>query len=206
MPAKDKTLVPGIFQIKVALVGSDPEIWRRLLVPASITLAALHNVLQIAMGWDSSHLHEFRKGKQYYGMPNPDEVFFNVPRTIDDRKVRLDEVLLRVGSNFVYTYDMGDSWEHAIVLEKRLPADPSVKCPACLGGERACPPEDCGGVYGFYDLLEASRVPKHSRHEELLEWVGEEWDPDAFSPDDVNQRLHARRRRRPGPPPRLTSY
>lgn len=206
MPAKDKTLVPGIFQIKVALVGSDPEIWRRLLVPASITLAALHNVLQIAMGWDSSHLHEFRKGKQYYGMPNPDEVFFNVPRTIDDRKVRLDEVLLRVGSNFVYTYDMGDSWEHAIVLEKRLPADPNLTYPACLGGERACPPEDCGGVYGFYDLLEASRVPKHSRHEELLEWVGEEWVPDAFSPDDVNQRLHARRRRRPGPPPRLTSY
>ena len=195
MPAKDKTPIPEIFQIKVALLGSDPEIWRRLLVPASITLAALHNVLQIAMGWDSSHMHEFRKRKQYYGMPNPDERFFDLPPTIDDRKVRLDEVLLRVGSNFVYTYDMGDSWEHAIALEKRLPVDPNLTYPACLGGERACPPEDCGGIYGFYDLLDASRDPQHPRHGELLEWVGEEWDPDAFSPEDVNRRLHGRRRR-----------
>jgi hypothetical protein len=195
MPAKGKAPVDQIFQIKVTLLGSDPPIWRRLLVPASITLAALHNVLQIAMGWDSSHMHEFRKGKQFYGMPNPDERFFNVPRTIDDRKVQLDEVLLRVGSNFLYTYDMGDSWEHAIVLEKRLPVDPNLKYPACLGGELASPPEDCGGIYGFYDLLEASRNPEHPRHGELLEWVGEDWNPDAFSLDDVNQRLHGRRRR-----------
>jgi hypothetical protein len=195
MPAKGKAPVDQIFQIKVTLLGSDPPIWRRLLVPASITLAAFHNVLQIAMGWDSSHMHEFRKGKQFYGMPNPDERFFNVPRTIDDRKVQLDEVLLRVGSNFLYTYDMGDSWEHAIVLEKRLPVDPNLKYPACLGGELASPPEDCGGIYGFYDLLEASRNPEHPRHGELLEWVGEDWNPDAFSLDDVNQRLHGRRRR-----------
>lgn len=194
MPAKDETPVHEIFQLKVTLLGSDPEIWRRLLVPANITLAALHNVLLAAMGWDGSHMHEFRKGKQFYGMPNPDERFFNVPRTIDDRKVSLDDVLLRVGSHFVYTYDMGDSWEHGIVLEKRLPVDPDLKYPACLGGERACPPEDCGGIYGFYDLLEASRNPEHPRHLEQLEWVGEEWNPDAFSVDDVNRSLHGLRR------------
>ena len=195
MPAKNKTPVNEIFQLEVTLLGSDPPIWRRLLVPASLTLAALHSVLQIAMGWDSSHMHEFRKGKQFYGIPNPEERFFNVPRTIDDRKVRLADVLLRVGSNFVYTYDMGDSWEHAIVLEKRLPVDPNLKYPACLGGERACPPEDCGGIYGYYDLLEAIQDPEHPQHEEQLEWVGEEWNPDAFSLDDVNQWLHGRRRR-----------
>src|ERR1022692_714122 len=125
---------------------------------------------------DSWEHDEFRKGKQFWGRPNPEERFFDLPPTIDDRKVRLDEVLLRVRSSFVYTYDMGDSWEHAIVLEKRLP-------------------EDRGGIPGFYDLLEAGRNPEHPRHEELLEWVGEEWDPDAFSLDDVNQRLHGRRRR-----------
>jgi hypothetical protein len=195
MPAKHETPVTEIFQIKVTLLGSDPPIWRRLLVPANLMLAALHKLLQVAMGWDSSHLYEFRKGKQFWGRPNPEERFFDLPPTIDDRKVRLDEVLLRVRSSFVYTYDMGDSWEHAIVLEKRLPVDPNLKYPACLGGERACPPEDCGGIPGFYDLLEAGRNPEHPRHEELLEWVGEEWDPDAFSLDDVNQRLHGRRRR-----------
>jgi hypothetical protein len=195
MPAKKENPVREIFQIKVTLLGSDPEIWRRLLVPASITLDDFHHVLQIAMGWDNAHMHEFRKGKQIYGVPNPEERFFNMPRTIDDRKVRLDELLLRLGSNFVYAYDMGDSWEHAIVFEKRLPVDPNLKYPACLGGERACPPEDCGGIYGFYDLLEVVQDPEHERHEEMLEWVGEEWDPDAFSPEDVNRRLHGRRRR-----------
>lgn len=196
MPAKDETPpVREIFQIKVTLLGSDPEIWRRLLVPAGITLAALHNVLLVAMGWDGSHMHEFRKGKQFYGMPNPDERFFDLSRTINDRKVRLDEVLLRSGSKFVYTYDMGDSWEHSIVLEKRLPVDPNLKYPACLGGERACPPEDCGGIPGYYDLLEARRDPTDPRHAELLGWVGQEWNPDAFSLDDVNRSLHGRRRR-----------
>jgi hypothetical protein len=160
-----------------------------------MTLHALHILLQVAMGWDGSHVHEFRKGKQFYGTPNPEERFFNVPRTTDDRKVRLDEVLLRLGSDFVYTYDMGDSWEHAIVLEKRLPVDPNLKYPACLGGERACPPEDCGGIYMFQQLLEAYRDPEHERHEEMFQWAGEDWDPDTFSLDQVNQRLRGRRRR-----------
>jgi hypothetical protein len=190
-----ETPVREIFQIKVTLSDSDPEIWRRLLVPANITLHAFHILLQVAMGWHGSHMHEFRKGKQFYGTPNPEERFFDVPRTIDDRNVRMDKVLLRLGSNFVYTYDMGDSWEHAIVLEKRLPVDPNLKYPACLGGERACPPEDCGGIYMFRQLLEAYHDPQHERHEEMLEWVGEDWDPDAFSLDRVNQRLRGRRHR-----------
>jgi len=195
MPAKSKPPAGEILQIKVTLLGSDPEIWRRLLVPANLTLAALHKVLQVAMGWDNSHLYEFRKGKELYGRPNPEERFFNMPRTDDDRKVQLDDVLLRVGSNFVYTYDMGDSWEHVIVLEKRLPLDPRLEYPSCLGGERACPPEDCGGIPGYYDLLEARRDPEHPRHEELLEWVDDAWDPDAFSVDDVNRSLRGRRSR-----------
>src|ERR1022692_2865149 len=111
MPAKGKTPVDDIFQIKVTLSGSHPPIWRRLLVPANLTLAALHNVLLVAMGWDGSHLYEFRKGKQFWGRPNPEDRFFDLPPTINDRKVRLDEVLLRARSSFVYTYDMGDRSE-----------------------------------------------------------------------------------------------
>lgn len=90
--------------------------------------------------------------------------------------MRLDDVLLSLGSHFVYTYDMGDSWEHTIVLEKRLPVDPNLTYPVCFGGERACPPEDIGGIYMFQELLEAFRDPEHERHQEMLEWVGEEWD------------------------------
>lgn len=192
--------MPDIYQLKVTLRGTDPPIWRRLLVPADLILADLHGVLQIAMGWDNAHLYDFRVGKQTYGRPNPEESFYNIAPTINDRKVRLQDVLPRVGSKLVYTYDMGDSWEHSVAVEKRMPADPSVTYPMCTGGERACPPEDCGGIGGYYGLLEARQNPEDKRHKELLEWVGEDWDPAAFSVEAVNRVLQPRRRggRRPG--------
>jgi hypothetical protein len=189
--------MPDIYQLKVTLLGTDPPIWRRLLVPADLILAKLHDVLQIAMGWEDSHLHEFSVGKQIYGRPNPEERYFGsgLP-TINDRKVRLEDVLPRARSKLVYTYDMGDSWEHGVVVEKRLPADPNLTYPVCIGGERACPPEDCGGVPGFYGLLEAIRNPDDERGEEMLEWLGKEYDPQAFSVEDVNCALQPRRRKK----------
>jgi len=105
-------------------------------------------------------------------------------------------VLGRVGAKATYTYDMGDSWEHGIVLEKRLPIDPGTAYPVCTGGERACPPEDCGGIGGFYDLLDALGDPAHEQHEEIQDWVGDDYDPDAFSIEDVNHMLTPLRRRR----------
>jgi hypothetical protein len=105
-------------------------------------------------------------------------------------------VLGRVGAKFIHTYDFGDSWEHGIVLEKRLPADAGTAYPVCTGGERACAPEDCGGIGGFYDLLDALGDPTHEQHEELRDWVGDDYDPDAFSIDDVNRMLTPLRRRR----------
>jgi hypothetical protein len=187
--------MPDIYQLKVTLLGTKPPIWRRLLVPADLILAKLHDVLQIAMGWHNAHLYEFHVGRQRYGRPNPDERWFGsgLP-TINDRRVRVDEVLREVRSKLVYTYDMGDSWEHSVVLEKRLPADPDAAYPVCIGGERACPPEDCGGLPGFYGLLEALQNPEDGRGEEMLEWIGEEFDPEAFPIDYVNRAL---RRRRP---------
>jgi hypothetical protein len=188
--------MPDIYQLKVTLLGTKPPIWRRLLVPADLILAKLHDVLQVAMGWDNSHLYEFSVGKQLYGRPSPEERFGFGPHTINDRKVRLNEVLPAVRSKLVYTYDMGDSWEHSVVVEKRLPADPDATYPICIGGERACPPEDCGGLPGFYGLLEALQNPEDERGQEMLEWLGDEYDPEAFSIDDVNRALQPRRRKK----------
>jgi hypothetical protein len=195
MPTKQKSPTGGIYQIKVMLLGTSPPIWRRLLLPADLTLAGLHNVLQSAMGWEYSHLHEFQVGRQRYGEPVLNDGGFSVDSLMDERQVRLHQVLGRVGAKAIYIYDFGDGWEHGMVLEKRLPVDPSLAYPACTGGQRACPPEDCGGIPGFYELLEAIQDPKHERHEELLDWVGEEYDPEAFSMEAVNRALSGKRRR-----------
>jgi hypothetical protein len=189
MPTKKKSAPQEIYRIKVTLLGASPPIWRRLLVPADLTLAQLHDALQAAMGWEDDHLHEFRIGQQRFGVPDPDDRLMGIPDVSSERAVRLSTVLGRIGAKAVYTYDFGDGWEHAIVLEKRLPADPNLTYPLCTAGRRACPPEDCGGIGGFYDLLEAIRDPNHDRHEEMLDWVGDDFDPAAFSLDDVNRRL-----------------
>jgi len=172
-----------------------PAIWRRLLAPGDLTLAQLHDVLQSAMGWEDCHMHEFSAGHRHFGKPNPDDRLMGMPAE-DERTVRLSSVLRRIGARAVYTYDMGDSWEHGIVLEKCLPADPGTAYPVCTGGERACPPEDCGGIPGFYDLLDALGDPTHEQHEELRDWVSDDYDPDVFSIEDVNHMLAPLRRRR----------
>jgi hypothetical protein len=184
-----------IYQIKVTLLGTDPPVWRRLLVPAHLTLAQLHDVLQAAMGWEDDHLHEFRIGQGRFGTPDPDDLFMGAPEVSNERTVPLSSVLGRIGAKAVYTYDFGDDWEHSIVLEKRLPADPNLTYPLCTDGQRACPPEDCGGIYGYYDLVEAIGDPNHDRHEEMLDWVGDDYDPEAFSLDDVNRALSSFQRR-----------
>lgn len=185
-----------IYQIKITLLDTSPPIWRRLLVPADLTLPQLHNVLQAAMGWENCHLHEFLVGKQRFGTPDPEDRLMGIEPVDSERTVRLSDVLGRVGAKARYTYDFGDSWEHGIVLEKRLPADLNLTYPVCTGGKGACPPEDCGGIPGFYDLLDAINDPGHDQHEELLDWVGGDFDPEAFSLDDVNRKLTRLQRRR----------
>jgi hypothetical protein len=196
MPTKSHHAPFEIYQVKITLLYTDPPVWRRVLVPADLTLARLHDVLQVAMGWQDCHMHEFRAGGQFYGVPNPEERFFDLRPTIDDRKVLLSQVIQRPRAKLTYTYDMGDSWEHNVVLEKKLARDPSLRYPVCLAGERSCPPEDCGGIPGYYDLLEAMRDPKNERHDELLDWLGGEYDPEAFSVEEVNRALQPARQRR----------
>jgi Plasmid pRiA4b ORF-3-like protein len=186
----DKIVVPQkIYQLKVTLIDTKPPIWRRLLVPAELTLAQLHDVLQDAMGWEECHLHEFRIGRQRFGVPDPDDRLTGGDAPMDERKARLFDVLGKVGAKADYTYDFGDGWEHRIAVKKVLPPEPGIPYPVCTAGKLHGPPEDCGGVGGYYDFLEAIRDPEHERHEELLEWVGDAFDPEAFSIDEVNRRL-----------------
>ena len=160
MPTKKSAAPPEIYQLKVTLLGTSPPIWRRLLVPADTTLAQLHDVLQAAMGWEDGHMHEFSIGQRRIGRPDPEDRLMGMPSAENERTVRLSGILGRAGSKAIYTYDFGDTWEHSIVLEKRLPDDPNLTHPVCTDGQLACPPEDCGGIPGFYDLVEALNDPK----------------------------------------------
>jgi hypothetical protein len=174
-----------IYQLKITLMGSKPPIWRRVQVPGSISLYKLHQILQVVMGWEESHLHQFKFGRVYYGEPDPD--FRDDMK--NERRAKLMEVAPNEKDRFIYEYDFGDSWEHDILVEKILPAEPGTAYPFCLTGKRACPPEDCGGVWGYESLLEAIRDPNHPEHEEMLEWVGEDFAPEAFSLDETNEAL-----------------
>ena len=196
MTTKKISSAQDVYQIKVTLLWTKPPIWRRLLVPSSMTLEHLHDVLQIAMGWENCHMHDFSAGRRRFGQPDLSDGFMDGPQVESERTARLSDVLRKVGAKMNYTYDFGDGWEHSIVLEKRLPPDQDTVCPICLDGQLACPPEDCGGTPGFYRLLDILADPKHKEHEEMREWVGENYDSEAFSVDKVNKFLLPKRRPR----------
>jgi hypothetical protein len=179
------TSIP-IYQIKVTLKGSKPPIWRRIQVSCNTTLAELHHILQAVMGWWDYHLHQFIVGRTYYGVPDPNYDDFMDMR--DESEVRLNQIADE-GSKFIYEYDFGDSWEHVLLVEKVLEPEPGQQYPVCIKGKRARPPEDVGGIWGYEEFLEAIRDPDHSEHDEYLEWVGGEFDPEAFNLDEINAAL-----------------
>jgi hypothetical protein len=174
-----------IYQIKVTLMHSKPPIWRRLLVSGNATLFDLHKIIQIAMGWTNSHLHQFIIDGEHYSIPS-DEDWEPV---IDEREHRIAEIAPVEQSKFIYEYDFGDSWEHGITVEKILPVDPKLEYPFCMAGKRACPPEDVGGTWGFEEFLEAMKDPKHEEHESYVVWWGGRFDPEAIDLDEINQGL-----------------
>ena len=183
MSKKRKSSKGLIYQIQVTLAGIEPPIWRRFQVPGDVTLAELHDVLQAVMSWWDYHLHQFIIGETYYGVPHPDYMM----EMEDERKVRLDQVA-EEGSIFVYEYDFGDGWVHYLKVEKVLEPEPGQRYPVCLEGERATPPEDVGGIWGYEEYVEAMVDPDHPEHEEWLEWRGE-FDPEGFDVDEVNATL-----------------
>jgi Plasmid pRiA4b ORF-3-like protein len=169
---------PGdpVIQLRVTLVNvDDPPVWRRLVIPADYTLDRVDGVIQAAMGWDNSHLHMFRIGGQNYG---PAYLEGDIG-TLDESQYRLGDVMKR-RKRAHYEYDFGDSWEHELAVEARGAADDDTVYPGCTGGEGACPPEDCGGPYGFADLKEVLAGPPTPEREEMLEWAGEDYDPGHF--------------------------
>jgi hypothetical protein len=176
-----------VCQLTVTLEQIQPPIWRRLVVPAWYTLERLHGVLQTALGWTDSHLHMFRFGKECVGTPyEPGDLDESYTRS--DRIVRLGDVVGLGHRKFAYEYDFGDGWTHSIVVDEvRDPGEgPSL---ACLDGARACPPEDCGGVHGYQDLLEILFDPTHPEFESSRTWVGPAFDPERFDIHLVNQQL-----------------
>ena len=170
----------SVFQLKVTLHNTKPPIWRRILVDGSITLAELHEVIQAAFGWWNYHLHEFEIGRRRYGIPDPNWDFG--PSTNDERTTRLDAVADE-GASFHYTYDCGDYWRHKVTVEKVGTVEPGTAVPACIGGRRACPPEDCGGPWGYQDLLE-SLSGRPGASDARLDLVGSGFNPATFDPSD----------------------
>jgi len=189
MTRKGIWVPPDIYQLKVTLLDTRPPIWRRLLVPSGFTLEDLHAVVRAAMDWDDSHLHEFRIGKKRFGKSHPSDRLIGMDPIGNERTAHLFMVLGKVGAKAVYTYDFGDGWEHVIVVEKVLPREAGDVYPVCVDGKLHGPPDDCGGIPGYYRLFEALRDPHHPEYKELLDWVGGEFNPEAFSVAEVNRRL-----------------
>lgn len=170
-----------VYQFKITLQESQPPIWRRIQVEDG-TLDKLHEHIQTAMGWTNSHLHHFRMGKQLYGDPDLMQENFEEMEYKDSTATQVSDILPKTGKRFrfQYEYDFGDSWHHEVLFEGNVKPDSKVKYPLCLEGARACPPEDCGGIWGYADFIEAIQNPDNERHEELLEWIGGSFDPEAF--------------------------
>jgi hypothetical protein len=162
-------------------------VWRRLQVPADLSLDQLHEVIQTAMGWHNCHMHVFSDGWSEYGRPDR-ELGHQ-----DERKVHLSQLLTSVGDKIGYNYDFGDDWLHDITLEKILPAGVGVNRAACTAGKGACPPEDCGGVWGYEELKATLADPDAEEHDDMLEWLGlssgDDFNPKEFSAEEVNRRL-----------------
>ena len=188
----------AIVRLKIVLADTEPPIWRRVEVPAALTLKDLHAVIQAAMGWQDYHLYQFHVGRQTIAGPGMGGEGFGVPRAIGAGRVRLDEFAANGIKRFVYVYDMGDSWEHRLQIERLLAADPSASYPRLVDGALRCPPEDVGGIPGFYEFLEAIADPKHPDHDDRIEWYGGPFDPADMDAARIHKdlaRIAARRKR-----------
>ncbi len=182
MPVPSETT----YELRITLDGMDPPIWRMVIVPAAIGLEQLHVVLQVAMGWTNSHLHEFRQGRRRFAPPDPDGDGFGA-KAEDEADYLLCELLKRPKQTLIYEYDFGDGWEHTITLAAVRPR--RCRAPKVLAGERACPPEDCGGPGGYYDLLAIIANPDDPEHAERMEWLPNGFAAGVYPIAEVNEVL-----------------
>ena len=177
-----------VYQFKITLKRSKPPIWRRIQVPETYTFWDLHVAIQDVMGWEDYHLHEFEimdpTTKRIVRIGFPDNEFGM--EILPGWKQKISDYFTLENKKSNYTYDFGDDWEHIVLLEKILPCEKNIKYPRCIDGKRACPPEDCGGIWGYEELLEAIKDPNHEQHKEMKEWIGKDFDPEYFNPSKIN--------------------
>lgn len=175
---------PSVHTLRVELLRVEPLVWRRFVVPSETKLPKFNRMLEAVMGWEGYHLHMFEIADLRIGTPDEDD-----DDVIDERRITVKQLLPRAGSQVRWAYDFGDNWQHDVVVEAIEEPSSDVRYPMCTAGERACPPEDCGGVGGYEDLREALADPEHCEHEWLREWAGVGFDPDAFDQVAVTKRL-----------------
>lgn len=182
-----------ILQLKICLENAKPLVWRRILIESSKAFSNLHDAIQQSFDWGDYHLHEFIVAEAKIGpLPKEPEDPENTP-DFDSRKTVLSRFLDKEGKTILYVYDFGDDWMHKIKVEKILPKEKGKKYPLCIGGAMNCPPEDCGGVWGYEDFKKAISDKKHPEHKEMLDWVGGYFDPEEFDIEKVNVRLGHKR-------------
>jgi hypothetical protein len=178
-----------IYQIQIALIGFKPKIWRRLLIPSDLLLSDLHKIIQTSMGWENEHLHQFIKNRMFYTVRMKDDDFWDEMANVDYKKIKISDLLTEEGEKIIYEYDFGDNWEHDVILEKILPFDKKMEIPFCLNGKMNCPPEDCGGIWGYSDMLKIIKQPGHKEYNNVIEWLGDEFDSEYFDRDQINKLL-----------------
>lgn len=189
MAAARKRAAPKLYELHVELEDIEPLIWRRILVPGSIKLPKLHDLLQLVMGWSDSHLHSFEVGHKTYSLAHDEMEDLHI---LDEQKYTLGRILGESVREFVYEYDFGDSWRHRIKVKRVPQPNTDWFYPLCIAGERAAPPDDVGGVTGYLEFLSAIRDPKHEEHESMLTWIGGAFDPEGFDLNAINRTLRYR--------------
>jgi hypothetical protein len=180
-----------LYQIKITLDGIEPEIWRKFIVDSSTSLDEFHDIIQIVMGWENYHLYGFYiNGLEY----SPADDFLYLEQNAEDAtSIKLKEFGFKKNDEFQYIYDYGDSWEHTIKIEKIYEPEEGSLAPICIDGARNCPPEDCGSIYGYKNILNAIKKPTTKAAKELLEWLGDNYDPEEFNIDEINKWLNPKK-------------
>lgn len=177
-----------IARLRIELDHLEPRIWRRVAVGVSANLRALHELIQAVMPWQGYHLYQFTVGDRVYGEPGPDDALWD-QKVYMAKSMRLATLIDRGVTQFRYTYDFGDDWQHHVVIESVEAADPTITYPIFLGGERRAPPEDVGGPPGFMDFLEAIANRRHSQHKDMVCWYGGPFHATEFGEAEIAQRV-----------------
>jgi len=181
-----------IYQLKITLAETDAPIWRRVRVPSGLTLHELHLIIQIIMGWTNSHLYRFQVGDEEFSEPDPNNDLYETPPR-DSTVATLGHLVTMQQNTFLYEYDFGDDWRHDVLLEEVQEPETGESYPICVAGERACPPEDCGGASAYAELLSTISNPGHEDYADVLEWLGGSINPERLDLETVNKNLREMR-------------